>query len=279
MNYRTFIKNGRAMERYSSSLPPVHSAADGLEIYFLTGKKYLNQTLFCIQSLVKVTGKKFKFILVDDGSFDQKLIDQINKQLPGSVIAGTLTIEKNLEDKLPLNLYPHLHHKRKVYPHIKKLTDVHTLGGNNWKLVLDSDMLFWGEPTAIIDWLGNAKSPLYMLDCQNSYGYSKELMGTLSGTEIPYKLNVGVIGLNSTAINWLKLETWIEKLEEKEGTSYYLEQALSAMLIGDTEALVLPADEYIVNPDMDKIDDQKGILHHYVDLSKEGYYKKAWRMV
>jgi predicted component of type VI protein secretion system len=58
-----------------------------------------------------------------------------------------------------------------------------------------------------------------------------------------------------------------------------LEQALTAMLIGETEAAVLPADEYMVNPQMKAIEEKTGVLHHYVDLSKEGYFKKAWRMI
>jgi hypothetical protein len=88
---------------------------------------------------------------------------------------------------------------------------------------------------------------------------------------------VGAIGLKSEAINWNKLENWVKTLEEQEGTSYYLEQALSAMLIGKIDATVLKTGDYIVNPSADQIKNKTGILHHYVDLSKEGYFKHAWK--
>jgi hypothetical protein len=118
-----------------------------------------------------------------------------------------------------------------------------------------------------------------MQDCQESYGYSRQLMEQLCKNKIPSLLNVGAIGLKSSAINWAHLESWTTGLEEKEGSSYYLEQALTAMLLANVEAVVLPADEYIVNPDTNRINSHIGTLHHYVDLSKEGYFKKAWKAI
>lgn len=277
LNYRSVMHNSKSMAKASLQLPPVQSYADGLPVYFLTGVKYLYQTLFCIQSLAKASTRKFRFILVDDGSFDDALITQISKSLPGADIVTQAQIEQNLSDLLPALRYPVLHHKRKVYPHIKKLTDVHTIPGNNWKLVLDSDMLFWHEPTALIQWLETPDKPINMLDCVPSYGYSTALMEDLCGSSVQPLLNVGAIGLHSGAIDWDNLEAWTKTLEEKEGASYYLEQALSAMLIGNKPTIVLAADSYIVNPGLALVKERKGMLHHYVDLSKEIYFKSAWK--
>ncbi|MET3610896.1 glycosyl transferase [Mucilaginibacter rubeus] len=270
--------NGRReMEQRSLELPPVVSHTNGLPIYFLTGKNYLYQTLYCIQSLIKSTAAQFKFILVDDGSFNAALVERVAKQLPGTQVITVKQISENLQNTLPETCYPYLHKKRAVYPHIKKLTDVHTIPGDDWKLVLDSDMLFWHEPKEIITWLYAPQQPLHMIDCTEAYGYSQQLMEQLTGAPVKPLLNVGAIGLKSEAIDWDKLENWVKTLEEQEGASYYLEQALSAMMIADTDAAVLKAGDYIVNPGPDQIKNKTGILHHYVDLSKEGYFKQAWK--
>ncbi|MFB0498239.1 hypothetical protein ABID99_004476 [Mucilaginibacter sp. OAE612] len=270
--------NGRReMEQRSLELPPVVSHTNGLPIYFLTGKNYLYQTLYCIQSLIKSTAAQFKFILVDDGSFNAELVERVAKQLPGAQVITVKQISENLQNTLPETRYPYLHKKRAVYPHIKKLTDVHTIPGDDWKLVLDSDMLFWHEPADLVKWLNGPQQPLHMLDCVEAYGYSQQLMEQLAGSTVKPLLNVGAIGLKSEAIDWDELENWVKTLEELEGTSYYLEQALSAMLIGNTDATVLKTGDYIVNPSPDQIKNKTGILHHYVDLSKEGYFKQAWK--
>jgi hypothetical protein len=276
-NYRSMMNGRRKMEHRSVELPPVTSHPNGLPVYFLTGKNYLYQTLYCIQSLIKTSAIQFKFILVDDGSFNATLIERVAKQLPGAQVITEIQITKNLQNALPETRYPYLHKKRAVYPHIKKLTDVHTIPGDDWKLVLDSDMLFWHEPADLIDWLRNPQLPLHMVDCVEAYGYTQQLMEQLAGSPVKPLLNVGAIGLKSEAIDWDKLENWVKTMEEQEGTSYYLEQALSAMLIGDSNAAVLKAEEYIVNPGTNEVKNKTGILHHYVDLSKENYFKQAWK--
>lgn len=271
--YRAMLLSSVQMEKAAAKLPPVQSNDNGLPVYFLTGKKYLYQTLFCIQSLQKTTTEKFQFILVDDGSFDDQLIHQINTGLPGVKLVTKLQIEQNLKEKLPLADYPSLHHKRKVYPHIKKLTDVHTIPGKPWKLVLDSDMLFWAEPKEMLGWLKNPDKPIHMIDCAESYGYSSTLMEQLAGNKIKQLINVGAIGLNSDNIPWSDVDSWVHELETKEGGSYYLEQALSAMIISTTDTLELNKNNYIVNPTTLST----GILLHYVDKSKELYFNFAWK--
>ncbi|PWK79878.1 hypothetical protein LX99_00338 [Mucilaginibacter oryzae] len=277
INYRKMMASRKMMEKASLNLPPVPSATNGLPVYFLTGQNYLYQTLFCICSLARVSKIKLKFVLVDDGSFDDNLIGRVKKQLPGADLVTAEMISQNLQHVIPAAQFPNLHKKRAVYPHIKKLTDIHTLPGNSWKLVLDSDMLFWHEPLEILEWLSAPNHPLHMVDCGEAYGYSKQLMEELAATTVKPLINVGAIGLNSDTINWRQLEHWVAELEQREGTSYYLEQALSAMLIGDKSTTVLPTDKYIVNPGKETVAARNGILHHYVDLSKEYYYKLAWK--
>lgn len=275
-NIKKIEKARQKMESSAFFLSPVISFNHGLPIYFLTGKKYLYQTLFCIQSLVKTTEEKFNFYLIDDGSFTKDDKEKINQLLPNCTVYYKETIDKQLSIKLPKEHFPYLHYKRKIYPHIKKLTDIHIFEENQWKLVLDSDMIFWKQPNEIINWLKNPLTPIHMLDCEESYGYTRKIMRELSGNEIKPLVNVGAIGLSSSSIDWQKLENWCTILEKREGTTYYLEQALSAMLIGDQHAVSLDKTYYITNP---KQINPKHILHHYVDTSKELYFKEAWEKI
>lgn len=275
-NLKKIEKARKEMEKAALDLPPVISYDDGLSIYFLTGKRYLYQTLFCIQSLKKVSNEKFKFYLVDDGSFSNDDLENILRLLPNSITYTRKIIDERLASQLPKEKYPYLHHKRLEYPHIKKLTDVHIFDENEWKLVLDSDMLFWKNPDQLIKWLKNPSIPTCMVDCEEAYGYSSTLMEELSGNKIHPLINVGVIGLKSNSINWGNLEKWCIELEKREGVTYFLEQALSAMIIGSENAEELDPQYYIVNPkQINSID----TLHHYVDVSKQLYFKKAWKTI
>lgn len=274
--YRNMVVNRNKMNKACLLLPPVYSFNYGLPIYFLTGQKYLYQTLFCIQSLSKSSSEKFCFNLVDDGSFNQYLINFLKQKLPGANIITAAIIEENLKNQLPEDQFRILLNKRKEYPHIKKITDIHTIKKDAWKLVLDSDMLFWDNPNTLISWLKNPQTPLHMIDTVQSYGYSIGLMEKLINNKIPSLVNVGVIGLKSETINWANLENWILELENAEGKSYYLEQALTAMLIANQKAQSLDKEDYVVNPTIINVQEKKNVLHHYVDLSKRWYFKIAW---
>ncbi|RZK39274.1 MAG: glycosyltransferase family 2 protein [Pedobacter sp.] len=250
----------------------------GFPVYFLTGQKFIHQTLFCINSLVKHNPNRYQFIIVDDGSFDDRLIQRIGHQLPGARIIESSWIEKKLNDKLALDKFPNIYSKRKTYPHLKKLTDIHILEENQFKLVLDSDMIFWRTPHGLLDWFKKPENAICIQDCQQSYGYKMETMEKLTGFKIPELVNVGLIGLESETIIWEEIEEWIGKLEKSQGMSYFLEQALTAMILSRQNVITLDSADYIVNPSESHIRNKQGILHHYVDLSKEFYLKQAWRM-
>ena len=274
------IENSRQTMELSAreiSCPKYRLSLPKEEIWFLTGKKFWYQTLFCIKSLIESSAQDFMVHICDDGSLDDGLIANMQAQVPFIKIHRLTEIEVRLEEAIPRAQFPYLWRKRAVYPHIKKLIDVHA-GTKGWKLVLDSDMLFFQRPDLLIQWLKKPDRPFHIFDTMNSYGYSFALMEKLVGAPIPEKLNVGIIGLQSESINWQELEHWAQTLEAQEGTSYYLEQALSAMLVArQPAALTGPAFEYIVMPSKEQVLGKQGTLHHYVDLSKEWYFKTAWR--
>jgi hypothetical protein len=136
-------------------------------------------------------------------------------------------------------------------------------------------MLFTSRPNEILDWLENPDRPIYMVDSTYSYGFPKEAMENLCKETIPDLLNVGVIGLNSSNINWEKLEEWSKALESKFGSTYYLEQGLTAMLVGNARSTVLNKKQYVVYPK--DLGQNNTKLLHFVDLSKALYFRKSWR--
>ena len=248
-------------------------------VYILTGKKYWHQTAYCLYSLQKVSETiQFNAILVDDGSFDDRLIRQIKSQFPNIKLQLADETEKRLKEYLPANRYPALRKKRENYPHIRKLIDVHA-GQAGWKVVLDSDMLFFNKPKVLEDWLKNPEIPIFLQDPYYAYYYSAGLMTNLAGKAVPLYLNVGMVGLQSESIDWDKLEFWIVELEAREGQNYLLEQALSAMIVAGKPILIAPKDDYVVLPNEQETRVPSAVLHHYVAGSKEWYYENAWRSI
>lgn len=256
-------------------LPPAPASAP--EVYLLTGRRFWYQSAFCVHSLSAQSGP-IRPVFVDDGSFDPALAAEAQRIFPGSQIEWSHEIEHRLDAVLPTKKFPSLRTQRRTYIHLRKLTDVHA-GQDGWRLVLDSDMLFFRRPDSLLTWLAAPDRPIHMIDVHNAYGYPIPTLGNLGGRAVPECVNVGVCGLKSDAIDWDKLEHWTARLLTLHGSSYYLEQALVALLLADATPLRLPRADYLLLPDLTECRTPTAALHHYVDLSKRGYFRYAWRHV
>ena len=215
--------------------------------------------------------------LVDDGSLSSDQEQQLRRLFPSGRTRCKHEIAAELDQHLPVSRFPVLRQRWSDYINIRKLTDIH-LGSSGTKLVLDSDMLFFRRPDELLAWWDQPNGPCLMVDCEESYGYSRQLMEQLAGAPIPPLLNVGICGLASELINWELLEHWCHILVEREGTSYYLEQAMVAMLAARSTPTVMPRSRYITFPIREQTLAGEGVMQHYVADSKPWYFGVAWRV-
>ncbi|HEX2852748.1 MAG TPA: glycosyl transferase family 2 [Opitutaceae bacterium] len=270
-----------AMERAAASLPTARTPADLAlpELHFLTGRKFWYQTAFCLHSLQHHSSRVFRAVFHDDGSFDGETTDRLRTLFPAVEIRRRAENDARVDALLPAARFPFLHaERRQRHPNFLKITHVHA-GATGWRLVLDSDMLFFRRPDFLLAWLAAPDRPLHMLDVADAYGYSRALMEAVAGAPIPSCLNVGLWGFNSGSLDWERLEFWCRRLVEAEGTSYYIEQALCAMLVANQPRAIAPKEDYLLMPDNAECVAPHAAMHHYVAASKRGYFRHAWRHI
>lgn len=121
--------------------------------------------------------------------------------------------------------------------------------------------------------------PLCATDIQNAYGYPLELLRELAGQPVPERVNTGLIGLRSEEIDWDRLEYWCRTLIERQGTHYYQEQALVALLLAGRRHCAAPPTDYVTLPRPPEASECRAVMHHYVAGSKRWYFRENWRRV
>lgn len=262
----------------AAGLPPLPLRSDRprATVHVLTGCRFWYQTAFCLHSFSTHAEAGIDPEIYDDGTFDSSLNETVARFSPTATLHSAAEIRARLDDLLPESRFPVLRERWRNYPNIRKLIDPH-LGSSGWKLVLDSDLLFFRRPTFLLEWLDGPRKPMHAVDCAESYGYSRALMQTLAGAPIPPLVNVGICGLRSESLNWEELEAWCAELIARERTSYYLEQALVAMLAARESFVIAPAADYITLPTPAEALNPKAVMHHYVDTAKRWYYGHAWK--
>jgi hypothetical protein len=212
-------------------------------------------------------------VVFDDGTLDQRVQERMIRVLPQLQFAGSAATETRLDQFLPKSRYPTLHSLRRTTL-VRKLTDAFA-GCTGPTLFLDSDILFFREPTFLIDWLQGGRCPIYMADYQDSYGYSPELLASILGKSMPSRVNTGILGYFGGSIDWDQFEYWAKRLWDAEGAAYFAEQTLSAMYMAEHRGQAAPACDYLIAPDLPEIHAPTAVMHHYVTPSRAWYYSDA----
>ncbi len=269
----------RAMLDAALRLPPLHAPEPdrGARIAFLSGSRYWYQTVFCFASLQIHVPFRITPLIFDDGSLDNTVRAAISRVIPWALFTSANDIEVKLDRALPANGFPRLRSRRREYPHLRKLIDIH-LGASGWNLVLDSDMLAFRRPDELIAWFEKPHT-LYMQDVKTSYGYPCTYLSGLAGRPLPEHVNVGLYSLFGPDIDWHAVEYWCGRQLDEYGGHFWQEQALTGMLIAQTEARPLSATFYRVLPDLEEGKHPTAVLHHYVAYAKRSYFQYAWRRV
>lgn len=268
----------REMIAAAQALPPLtaHEGQDTVEIAFLSGERFWWQTLFCVVSLQTHSPVRIAPVVYDDGTFNEVTWSAFSRVVPWARLITGAETEARLDAHLPFGRFPTLRSRRLSYPHLRKITDIHA-GRSGWLAVFDSDMLFFRPPNALLDWLASPDSPCSLVEGASAYGYSPDLMRELAGGTPPERVNVGVCGLRSDAIDWNRLEYWCCEMLEREGTHYFQEQALTAMLLTGQECHRFGPPDYVVMPGLAEGQRPAAALHHYVSASKRSYFQYGWR--
>ncbi len=272
---------GRSAMRAAAATLPLPSLSHDpdsrpLELHLLTGRRFWDQTAFCLWTFARHSGRHLAPVLYDDGTLDGASLAPLRRLFPGLRVITQSAAAANLARHLPPAEYPFIHDRWTHYPNIRKLIDPH-LGSTGWKLVIDSDLLFFRRPDCLLAWLDAPHKPLHAVDTATSYGYDRTLMQRLAGAPVADLVNVGLMGLRSETIDWSRVEFFCRELITASGTHYYLEQALIAMLVAGRPCTVAPAADYITLPLPPEADDCSAVMHHYVAGSKPWYFRKNWR--
>ncbi len=266
------------MEAAAWQLPvPAVPSGRPVELHLLTGRRFWYQTAFCLWSFARQSDRPLAPILYDDGTLTAEHRQPLARLFPNARFVAQAEITARLDASLPADRFPVLRERWLHYPNIRKLTDVHA-GCRGWKLVLDSDLLFFRRPALLLEWADQPSRPLHAVDCQTSYGYSRPLLQALAGAPVADLINVGLTGLDGGTLDWEKIEHWCATLIARERTNYFLEQALVAMLLAGRACAIAPAGDYVTMPVAPEARDCRAVMHHYVAGSKRWYFQHCWKI-
>lgn len=256
------------------------------KLNFLTGEKFIHQTLFCLYSfsrfLTADEAENFSVTFFDDNSLKQTTLQLLSDKFPNITFTDFKTSSRRLEAKFPPHKFPYIIKKNRTVVLFNKIFFPH-IQGSGLKIFMDSDMLFFKRPTEFLLWLETkyleADEAFVIEDIMQSYGYNQKAQEDIAGKPMDNALNVGFYGIHSQKIDFERIESMLRKMDTHYKKTYYAEQFVTAVLLTDLNLQIFPKDQYIVFPTSQDVALEKGTLHHYVDVSKYIYFTQSWKKV
>jgi hypothetical protein len=257
--------------------PPPAPLGEPIALHYLTGKRYFPLTTIALLSAQNHLGRPIRPMLYDDGSLDDETVAAFRRFFPLTRVFLKEELAAALDRTLPEARFPFLRRIRLGYIHLRKLTDV-GVTSPSWNVVSDSDVFIFRRPDALLA-AADSRHACHMVDCMTSYGTPTPFLDELAGTPLHPRVNVGLCHFDAAAIDWDYVEHCAAAILGRHGFSYYLEQALTAILLARAGAEPLDPENYLVYPKPEQARAPSQIALHYVDRSYLSLYRHGWRRV
>jgi hypothetical protein len=157
--------------------------------------------------------------------------------------------------------------------HTLKLFDFYLLTNANKIIVLDSDVLFFGPPTQLLEAGANPGAPnWYCRDFQYAYAVPLERMEQLAGRSVAPRANSGIACVAPGSIDFDLIEYCLSHETGLSKTRAVVEQSLHAICSSRYGTELLPA-EYMVSTKAGLCDNV--IAKHYVASPRPELYREG----
>lgn len=242
---------------------------DSVELHVLTSTADWINLAWALKSFYLASGKHYRAVIHDDGTLGSDACGDLMRLFPGCRIIGRKEADAWAEHALAR--YPRSLEFRRTNHLAPKVFDFAGMATSNSILVFDSDLLFFGEPVALIRQL-EAREALrnaWNRDATDCYTISPAAAKQLFGIDLHPRVNsgLGVVHRGSIRVEWIEEFLGAPGVV---GHFWRIEQTLYALCSSRFGVDLLPA-EYDVHLGARTI----GPVRHYVGAIRHQMYQEG----
>lgn len=251
--------------------PPVAGLTDaGCEIHVLTSQQDWLNLIWTLKSFYAVSGRKYRLCIHDDGSMEKEALEQLARHFPDARLIDRKTADREV---LPtLAAFPRCRTFRQTNHLSPKLFDFRHYLQSDRMLLLDSDVLFFAEPTELLNRIETSarNKNAANADISSAYTVAPEDVRSHCHLELPERFNsgLGVIHKDSLKLEWLEEFLGLPGIM---GHFWRIEQTLFALCSARYGVELLP-DEYRISL---KPGIEGCVAKHYIGAVRHLMYREG----
>lgn len=242
--------------------PVTHPA---LSMHMLFGTRDFYLALWSLASFYRVSTVRGALYLHSDGSLTDEHRIVLARLFPSAVYVDARTILKDHADFFAA--HPDLREFRETYTKFqsKKLLDPYLASSAPYRLILDSDMLWFKDPTELKDAVDAGVSRAVMMSDRTGQG-GRAYVTFKDGTRISEEVaaaNSGVTLYRVDQFDLRKLSSYLEKTDYVQ--KKFTDQACYATVL---DPQLLPEDRYLIKGTLT----HTVVMRHYTNPSRGKFY-------
>jgi hypothetical protein len=160
---------------------------------------------------------------------------------------------------------------------LRKLVDPVVFGRADRLLFLDSDVLFFAQPTELLDVAGDdGHVSVFNRDNTSWYTISPQLAQERLGIEMPECLNAGLGLVPRASLDLARADQWLEAVPELLAQTWLTEQTIQALYAGANGLRFLP-DTYGLSrePGLTSATGRDLVAKHYVSHPRPHLFREG----
>jgi len=259
----TAISKHRLLPRILDA-PPLACSANSLEVRMLLHRKRFLEGMWALYSFAWHCKKPLRIIVHSDGSLDDECAHHLSRVFPGITLVDKKQADEAVNADLQARGLKQCLEWRRRSVFARKVLDFISMSKAECYLIIDSDILTFGYPKALVeDPEDNTKHfHVYSLDNNDdSYALPPDVLEARTGRPALRRLNAGIMKIRRDRLDIADFERCFEEtdvLNDPDSKQYYVEQAAYACILGKNGTIALDETKYTVCGDPNSV-----IIGHY----------------
>ncbi len=216
------------------------------EVHVLTSRVDWLPLIWTLRTFYRATGRSFRLCIHDDGTVPPFATTELRRQFPDARIVTRVTADLRLAADL-IGAPACAAHRAKN-PLLLKAFDFAAFLESDRLIVLDSDLLFFRAPTALLACLERDTGPRNSFNRDWRYGYSVawEELAAHAPKPVESMINSGLGAVQRSALSVAWCEEYFNRFPTLPSHPHRIEQTLIALCVARAGHEMLPA-EYDVH--------------------------------
>ena len=259
--------------RILKTRPLTETSDKACEIHVLTSNQDWLNLIWALKSFYWSSRRHYALCIHDDGSLKPHQVEELRRHFPTARIINRPGADARI--RVLLAAYPRCLKFRLTNVLAPKVFDFSAYLEAERMLLLDSDVLFFAEPKALVEAVDNPRYRynLFNPDFGSAYTVAPGVVAQIPGLELKPLINSGIALIHRASLRWDWIEEFLNLPGILDGHFWRIEQTLYA-LSSSRFGVELLSDEYQVRT-------ERGIgrspCRHYVGVIRHLMYSEGIR--